>query len=176
MIIGIDVDGVLAPIHKKIDEVWKAAGLTCRHEPDVTDFNYSVCVGETAKELAYDVFRWEDLYDDMSPDVGAKRALAHFRENHRVVAVTSPFAQHASSKWSYCQRAGFAHSDIFLCGDKHFLTQLDVLVDDKAETLIEAPFKGILFDQPWNRWLRGHPRRAKGWGDVMHFVSELGGG
>ena len=52
MIIGIDVDGVLAPIHKKIDEVWKAAGLTCRHEPDVTDFNYSVCVGETAKELA----------------------------------------------------------------------------------------------------------------------------
>jgi 5'(3')-deoxyribonucleotidase len=173
MIIGIDVDGVLAPIHLLIDELWAEHGLDIAHEPDVTDFDYELCVGKKAKELAYGVFRRRQLYDNMNPDLGAVEALNLFREDHRVIAVTTPFAEHASSKWSFCQRAGFAHNDIFLCGDKHFLTQLDVLVDDKAETLIEAPFAGILFDQPWNRWLRHHPRRARGWGDVMRFVREL---
>ena len=73
-VVGIDVDGVLAMVHEKIDEVWAAAGLTFRHEPDVTDFDYAKCVGKTAKKLAYDVFAWGDLYDNMAPSHEAMAA------------------------------------------------------------------------------------------------------
>lgn len=167
-IIGVDVDGVLANVHEKIDVEWERAGLECRHAADVTDFDYAKCVGKEAKEIAYAVFRRPDLYDDMNAAGEAKAVLGDLHDMGRVVAVTSPFAEHAESKIRFCRRAGFSFDNIFLCHDKHLL-KLDVLIDDRAETLIEPPFAGVLFDQPWNRWLR-HPRRARGWHDVLGLV------
>jgi len=166
--IGVDVDGVMANVHEKIDREWMLHNLRISHASDVVDFDYAKCVGEEAKKIAYEVFRRPRLYDNMNLSVPAQEVLKALRSEARVVAVTSPFAEHAESKIQFCQRAGFDFHDIFLCHDKHLL-RLDVLVDDKAETLIEPPYPGVLFDQPWNRWLK-HPRRALGWSGVLKQV------
>jgi 5'(3')-deoxyribonucleotidase len=172
MIIGIDVDGVLAMVHKAVDKAWATAELPFTHDKDVLDYDYDKCVGKVAKRLAYEVFAIPTLYDNMAVDRSAASALRELRANHRVVAVTAPLAEHAGSKLRFCQRAGFDLHDTFLCHDKHLL-ELDVLVDDRAETLIEPPFVGILFDQPWNRWCHRHPRRAFNWNDVTRMIKEL---
>ncbi len=167
-IVGIDIDGVLAAVHEKIDREWINHGLTCRHDPDVTDFDYAKCVGKEAKKIAYEVFRRPNLYDNMNPEPEALQVLNGLRHRFKVVCVSAPFVEHAESKWRFAQRCGFEVGEIFLCHDKH-LVRLDALVDDKAETLVEPPFKGVLFDQPWNRWLR-HPRRAETWADVDRIL------
>lgn len=167
-IVGIDIDGVLAAVHKKIDREWELAGLTCRHASDVTDFDYMKCVGKEAKKIAYEVFARPKLYDNMNADHNAMRVLNNLRKKYRVVCVSAPFVEHAESKWRFAERCGFRTGDIYLCHDKHLL-RLDALVDDKAETLIEPPFMGVLFDQPWNRWLP-HPRRARTWDEVEKYL------
>lgn len=167
--IGIDVDGVLAMVHQKIDEVWADAGLEISHEPDVTDFDYAKCVGKEAKALAYEVFKWTDLYDNMAPPQEAMNALRELRRRYNVVAVSAPFPEHASSKWSFCQRAGFGTGEIFLTHAKHHV-KLDALVDDKVETLFDAPYLGVLFDQPWNRWCLHYPRRARSWDEIQKYL------
>lgn len=182
-IVGIDVDSVLFPIQELVViPAWVDAGLGgCMQ--DIVAFDYKACPNLTKahEDVAFDQFRRFDLYDGHRPTTEARDALKELRSLYRVVVVTSPFAEHATSKWAYCQRAGFDHKDIVLCGDKG-LVGIDVLVDDRAETALQlGKDRVVVFDRPWNRDLygsmqddRGHPfARAYGWEDVCRKVARL---
>lgn len=173
-LIALDVDSVLVPINeiKVLPELRRHwPNLTM---PDISAFSYKECLGAEVQEVAYSVFRRPDLYDDVVLTPEATDALALLRSVHdRVIAVTSPFAEHASSKWRMLQRIGFAHGDIVLCGDKG-LIDFDVLVDDRAETCEElGNDRCIVFDRPWNRFADLSFHRAYGWPDVPRKVARL---
>jgi 5'(3')-deoxyribonucleotidase len=175
-IIAIDVDSVLFPINERVIlPALHAAGLPTQLR-EITDFDYAACLSENHKQVAYDQFRRSDLYDGHMPPDSAMEALKILRRNNHVIAVSSPFAGHATSKWRFCQRAGFKHEDIVLCGDKG-LVRFDVLLDDRPSTLEEiGPSHAVVFDRPWNRTdgLMGYPyERAYGWDDVVRKVARL---
>jgi 5'(3')-deoxyribonucleotidase len=167
--IGIDVDSVLFPINELVVLPYlHSFGYSIELE-DITAFDYG---DPEIKRLAFECFMREDLYDGHRPSELARQVLARLREHNRVIAVSSPFASHAGSKWAYCMRAGFKHSDIVLCGDKT-LVDMDALVDDKAETVLElGNRRAVVFDRPWNKTVRGIPR-ARGWSEVIPALRKV---
>lgn len=176
MTIAIDVDSVLFPINELVVLPLLEARLgRAVSKQEITTWSYGEIEG--GKDIAYEAFRRSTLYDpyDLSVTPGATEALAELRSTYdRVIAVSSPFAGHATSKWRYLQRCGFDHEDIVLCGDKS-LVDFSVLVDDKPETCAElGTICSVVFDQPWNRLpeLAEH-ERAYSWEDVPRKVARL---
>ena len=174
--IALDVDSVLFPINEWIvlpemrkTYPWITMG-------DITTFDWEKCVGSEAKKIAYSVYQRPDLYDGYELEPHIRTVVNQLRDTYdRVIAVSSPFQQHASSKWAYCQRAGFAHGDIVICGDKT-LVKFDVLVDDRLSTCeAVGPDRAIIFDRPWNRAVSGDLsfERAYDWADVARKIARL---
>jgi 5'(3')-deoxyribonucleotidase len=161
-VIAFDVDSVLFPINELcvLPYLRDAHGILMTKD-QITAFDYG---NKTIQKWAYEVFRRSDLYDGHLPDPDALAVLTDLRKRHRVIAVSSPFRGHASSKWAFCQRFGFDHEDIVLCGDKT-LVGFDLLVDDRPRTLMEVGSRrALVFDQPWNRGELLWFDRIHGWG------------
>ncbi len=173
--IAIDVDSVLFPINELVILPLLSARLGREVSKDeITSWAYGEIEG--GKEIAYEAFRRSSLYDpyDLSMTPHASKELGVLRKRYkRVLAVSSPFAGHATSKWRYIQRCGFEHNDIVLCGDKS-LVDFDVLVDDRPDTALEmGPGRVVVFDQPWNRDVPLEYERAYNWADVPRKVARL---
>jgi 5'(3')-deoxyribonucleotidase len=173
--IAIDCDSVLFPINEVAVLPYMSAALgreVSRNE--ITDWTYGAI--EDGFKHAKVIFTRPNLYDgyDLSITEGAVDGLAALRATYdRVIAVSAPFWQHASSKWAYLLRCGFHHDDIFLCADKASV-RFDVLVDDAPHTCVEiGANRVVVFDQPWNRDLDLTYPRAYGWEDVPRKVARL---
>jgi len=160
-IIALDLDSTLFPLNELVVlPALRAAGFDVKMW-DITTFDWEECLGPEVKKIAMSVYMRPDLYDGLELSDEAIRLLDSLRRRYsRVIMVTSPFQQHAGSKWAFCQRAGFAHKDIFMCGDKA-LVNFDVLLDDRAETCAKiGPRRAVIFDRPWNRDLSPYFTRA----------------
>jgi 5'(3')-deoxyribonucleotidase len=166
--LALDVDSVLFPINELVVLPLMSARLgRTVAKSEITDWDYSAIPG--GKEIAYSAFRRPSLYDPYttSDTPGLGPALKRLRAMFRVIAVSSPFAGHATSKWRYLQRLGFDHADIVLTGDKR-LVGFDLLVDDAPKYLLDlSPERALVFDQPWNGVEElVEYERAYGWEDL----------
>jgi len=175
-VVAVDCDSVLFPINELVVLPLLESRLGRPvSKQEITDWDYSAIPG--AKEIAYEAFKRPNLYDQynlgaINPD--ALDGLAILRTQYRVLAVSSPMTDHASSKWRFLRRCGFAHTDVVLCGDKR-LIDFDVLVDDGPQYCLDmGQDHTVVFDQPWNRIdeLQGY-ERAYGWTDVPRKVARL---
>jgi len=176
-LIAIDCDSVLFPINELVILPLLESRLGRPvSKQEITDWDYSAIPG--AKEIAYEAFKRPNLYDQyrlgaVNPD--ARDGLAILRETYeRVIAISSPMTDHASSKWRFLKRCGFAHTDIVLCGDKR-LVDFDVLLDDGPQYCLDfSRDHVVVFDQPWNRLdeLQDY-ERAYSWEDVPRKVARL---
>lgn len=174
--IALDVDSVLFPINELIvlpvlsGRLGRSVGKL-----EITSWSYGDI--KDGKKTAYQVFRRPELYDLYNMEHlygGAEEVLGALRTHHRVIALSSPFASHATSKWRFLQRLGFAHEDIVLCGDKT-LVGFDLLLDDAPHTCAAVGAdRAVVFDQPWNHVpeLR-YFHRANHWQDVPEIVARI---
>lgn len=174
-IVAVDCDSVLFPINELVvlPLLRERLGREVQKQ-EITSWDYVEIEG--AKKIAYEAFKRPNLYDayDLSVMPGAVDGLAVLRSQYRVIAVSSPFAEHATSKWSFLRRCGFKHEDVVLCGDKR-LVQFDVLLDDAPMHLLDVgSAHAVVFDQPWNRVDELDSfERAYGWEDVPRKVARL---
>ena len=170
--IAFDIDSVLFPVNELavLPALSEHFGRTVS-EDEITDFDYRKCwpnepqaVANAAQRVAFEQFRRPDLYDGYKISDTQRDTLDVLRAaGYRVLAVSSPFREHASSKWAYCQRADFYHKDIVLCGDKS-LVRFDLLIDDRPDTIrMIGPERSLVFDQPWNTRLPTRFGRVMGW-------------
>ncbi len=173
-IIALDLDSTLFPLNEwlVLPALW-ANGFPDVTIDDVTAFDWEECLGRRAKEIAFSVYKNPNLYDGFALPAEAQQLLSDLRNRYdRVIVVTSPFAAHAGSKWNLCLRSGFAHKDIFMCGDKA-MVNFDVLLDDRAETCQEVgPRRAVVFDRPWNQDLNSIYFRAYGLADAARAISQ----
>ena len=173
--VALDVDSVLFPINELqvLPYMEQVLGYPV-DKSEVTTWTFGDI--PRGRELALAVFTRPDLYDGFTVKhtPGLADALALLRSQYRVLAVSAPFAEHATSKWHYLRRLGFTDDRIVLTGDKG-LVDFDVLVDDKPLTAeVLGPSRVVVFDQPWNRVddLQLH-HRAYNWDDVPRKVARL---
>ena len=172
-ILALDIDSVMFPINEElILPALRRAGMPYEMK-DITDFDYRKCLGQFARDVAYNQFKRHDLYDYSVLQAPVRTALKLLRAEYTVLAVSSPFQQHASSKWDFMRREGFSDQEIVLCGNKA-LVDVDLLIDDRPNTCrMVGHSRCVVFDQPWNQNVSEYFERVYNWEDVPEMVARF---
>lgn len=177
MLIGIDVDGVIANLHQTwLDRYNQDYNDTVRleqlHNWDAEKWPIKP---ECGKKI-YDYLRQGDLYQEVQPFPGALYFVQSLKKQvHRVVYVTSNAKGMTDQKWEWLEREGFLPTgrytaeDLVVAHDKR-LVKTDVLIDDKLATVVRHPYPTILMDQPWNRD-RNWSTRAYSWNEALTMLN-----
>jgi 5'(3')-deoxyribonucleotidase len=180
--IGVDVDDTVADLCS----AW-VAEYNRRWDDTIkewTTWDLPKIVKSECGTKVYEILQDPELYDRVLPISGALAGINHLRnQGHRVVYVTScgydPKTVSASSgaKLDWLRQKGFLAAgresieDFVIAADKT-LAAVDVLVDDRATTIVKwtgLGKLGVLFDRPHNRGCTDGVR-AKGWFDVNQII------
>ncbi len=178
MIIGVDIDGVIAdsePTYRRT--INRLFNLDLKKE-DVTSYKYEECAGLTDEQmhLFWKTFYREGGWLKIKPIKGARKFLAKLKkEKHRIVIVTSRPREHIKKEThQWLKENGMPYSELIFLENhrsKHQAALLrghrfDYFIEDYYECALDLARRGVkvlLLDYPWNRWGRPHPniRRIK---------------
>ncbi len=178
MIIGIDVDGVLAdsePLYRQT--INRLFDLHLKQE-DITSYKYEECAKLTDDQmrLFWKTFYREGGWLKIKPVKGAKKFLNKLkREKHRIVIVTSRPREHIKKEtYQWLKKHKMPYSELIFLENhksKHQAALLrghrfDYFIEDYYKYALDLAQKGIkvlLMDYPWNRWGKPHSniRRIK---------------
>jgi len=133
MRIGIDVDLTIVPtLEKWLKWYEEKTGHKVELPPGI---GYDVNKYLSKHENPYEFWELEDLYDDIEPYKDAKYFIDKLSENHTIVFVSSVFGNHYDSKKRFIEKYfPYAH---FIATDSKWLVDVDILIDDKIETIDE---------------------------------------
>ena len=156
LVIGIDVDGVLADqITGVLPRIAKRYGVVLTYD-DITDW----CLPIKDSDIKREILRAQEdrMYViDMPVHEGARRLLKFIGELHRVVVITARKGNAAipwTTEWLKKKRLGY--DEVVATSEARKSThRTDMLIDDfvgNIEDYLKST-KGVavLIDQPWNR-------------------------
>lgn len=189
MIIGIDIDGVLAdsePLYRQT--INRLFNLTLKQK-DVTSYKYEECAGLTEDQmrLFWKTFYREGGWLKIKPIKEAKRFLDKLkRKKHRIVVVTSRPREHIKEEtYQWLKEHKIPHSELIFLENhksKHQAALLrghkfDYFIEDNYEYALDLAQKGVkvlLMDYSWNRWGKPHPniRRIKNLKEAEAIILE----
>lgn len=155
LVIGIDVDGVLAnQIHGIQPRVRARLGMELRYE-DITDWRLPLGNSDIAKEIGI-ALEDPEYVVGMPVHDGAREVVDGLYTRNRIVMITGrpPETRAWTSQW--LQNHGFTLDDVVNIKERNkSFYRTDVLVDDYIENIREYLMNtngtAILVDQPWNR-------------------------
>lgn len=182
MIIGCDVDGVVADLHTRWLELYNRDFGDNLTVVDIRAWGLDEFVKPEAKKAIYGYLHKEDLYDHVRPVEGALEGVQYLRaRGYRVVFVTSNVLGMTDPKWRWLVSKGFlpnttSQPDLVVANDKGLLTGVDTLLDDRDKNVEDwqkaSGRTGILFDAPYNHASVGL-FRVYGWGEALEAIEEL---
>jgi 5'-nucleotidase len=187
MLIGLDMDGVMADWDGFLDEQLDAV-------PELHDFprqpergwNSFSDADPRHKKAVYKILEHPEYYSSLKPIEGAVAAANQMRsDDHDVVFISSPWESNpmgyqAKANWLFQHFGGWARKNLILTSDKT-LVIADVLVDDKpvikgrrldlARPLTSPLWQRVIFAQSYNEDIAG-PRIENwtdgSWKDVLY--------
>jgi 5'(3')-deoxyribonucleotidase len=172
MIILVDVDGVIAPIHIKwIELINKTFGdkLT---EDDIDCWD-AIMTKSKGGVRVFDLLPY--VYENTKPTKGALDGIKALRDmKHKVVFVTNGiFLQ--KIEWIFdngfsVAKSRTSPSDIIIASDKSLIIG-DVLIDDYYMNFGNRNYP-ILFNARWNEHINGYPR-AFTLEDAVHMIENI---
>jgi 5'(3')-deoxyribonucleotidase len=176
LVVGIDVDGVLAnQINGIVPRVKARLGISLRYE-DVTEWRLPLGSSDIAKEIAI-ALEDQEYVIGMPVHDGARDLVDELYKEDRVLMITARPADTRVWTSQWLQNHGFMLDELVsVKEEKKSLYRSDVLIDDYIgnihEYLENTSGIAILVDQPWNRRERGHLRD---WisQDRLHVVTNM---
>lgn len=180
MIVGVDVDGVIADVmtpwlercNQRLYEQGKAADW--QHD-DITQWGFWGQIGLTEQEV-WDQFP-ATIYDDVLPYPGQKAAVDAIRaQGHTIHYVTScQTLDHAAAKLEWLRQYGFwtyGVDDFTATGSKFYhkdktTVPVDWLIDDNVDNCVTFPKYSLLVTRPHNRNDITNVKRVKGLEDAV---------
>ncbi len=175
LIIGVDVDGVVADLHTEWLRRYNEDFNDTLKVEDIAHWGITEIVKPECGKQMFRYLDGGDIYDDVKPIKGARTAIAILRSRgSRVVFVSSCITGTADAKCRWLEQHGFlehgkyTQRDFITSADKS-LIKAHWLVDDRAETLDEFPGRTLLFDQPWNQLSNRHKRLHR-WSEVTDII------
>jgi len=176
MIIGVDIDNVIAETEKELRRViFEKKGLSLTRE-DITSYSFENVAGierEDLKEI-FEMFNEGGIFLDLEVMEGARETMSLLNEKHRIVLVTSRPACVERHTRQWLEREGIPYDEL------HFATEkkangipFDLFFEDQDKFAIELAEEGayvLLFDAPWNRHVEhDNINRVYSWQDVHRF-------
>lgn len=150
MIIGCDVDGVLADLNT----TWLA--LYNRDYKDnltlgkITEWDVSKLVKPECGKKIIEYLKLPRFYDYVKPLTYSLRGVVSLKKFGRVVFITTEIEGFGGRKYLWLKRYGFVSDlkDYVEAADKT-LIKADIMIDDKPSNLFGKGTR-LLFTQPWN--------------------------
>ncbi len=175
MIIGLDVDGVLADTMTPWLARYNAEFDDNLTPEDITDWSIHDFVKPEARKRIYRLMD-ASIYDDTLPIAGALQGVRELRcLGHRIIFITSSMENQWGAKYGWLKRHGFieARKDYFEAADKA-LVAADLLLDDYHTNVMRFSIlrRAVLFNQPWNRRYYDLPRVCS-WPDFTSYIRSI---
>lgn len=170
----IDIDGVLADLHKVWLPPYNKTYKDNMTKDQITEWGMHKLVKPECGVKIYDYLRDPDLYENCPEIEGALDGVKEIRAMGFAPLFVSSGFHLGKMRWMY--NHGFTHGDWFndmelvQAADKYvFINHADYIIDDYHKNLEGYRFP-ICFDQPWNKEYRGH--RAYNWEGVVTMLQE----
>lgn len=191
MIIGIDIDGVIANSETDYRKTINRLFNLNLKQKDIIFYKYEECAGLTEEQMClfFKTFYREGGWLKIKPIRGAKKFLDKLKkEKHRIIIVTSRPREHIKKEtcqWLKKHKMPYAEL-IFLENhkSKHQAAlirghKFDYFIEDYYENALDFAQKGVkvlLVDYPWNRQEKPHPniKRIKNLQEAEAIILEKG--
>lgn len=182
MHILVDMDDTIANWQDRFDEELHYFGQEALFIPrknERTCFDLHKDRTTRESEIINEIMDMEGFYADLAPIEGAIDALySMLAAGHEVSLVTSPWLSNATcvqDKYDWVrEHLGDDWVDRVIITKDKTLIEGDVLIDDKPEIhgKAEPKWVHILFDQPYNRYVRDKTRQVgwEDWKDAVHYA------
>jgi 5'(3')-deoxyribonucleotidase len=182
MVVGLDVDGVLAGFVERWLEYANEVAGTAYTAADATDYNFrNLDLPDRARDYAWGSVAEPGACAALDVLPGAVAGVRQLeRDAHTVLFVTSPLA--SSPTWAH-EREGWLRThfgvDRARVVHAHDKTAVgvDVLVDDYLNNVHaftrsrgNAYVSGIVWDRPWNQPRAPRPCRVCGWDELAALL------
>jgi len=176
MIIGVDIDNVIADTEKELRRLLnERKGLNLTRE-DITSYTLENIAGIERGDLKdiLDMFNHGDIFLNLEVAEGARETMERLAEKHEVVLVTSrPAGVEAHTRtWLKRNEIPF-HRLVFADGTKVNDIPYELFLEDQGNFACELAESGtfvLLFDAPWNRDVsHDNMDRVYSWDDVQKF-------
>lgn len=176
MIIGVDIDNVIADTEKELRRVLlETKGIRLNRE-DITNYSLNDIGGidpETLRELLA-MFNEGDVFSGLEVIDGASETLELLMKAHRVELVTSRPEKLRLQTEAWLARNNVPYHELkFASHSKVNGVPYELFLEDQdnfARELAESGTFVLLFDAPWNRHVE-HENidRVYSWEDVQRF-------
>jgi 5'(3')-deoxyribonucleotidase len=176
MIIFVDIDGVVADLHKVWFERYNRDYKDDLMEMRVLSWDLHQYVKIECGKNIYTYLLDRHLYDTVEPVEDAVYYINKLRrDGHRVVFVTTSPWETMGTKFEWLNKHGFevSDNDYVEAKQRRFLRG-DILLDDNLENCQEFHGYGAVYDKPWNQGK--YPLRVKDWAEFYKYVKSYRSG
>tara|TARA_Y100000310_G_scaffold344806_1_gene459650 strand:+ start:1926 stop:2516 length:591 start_codon:yes stop_codon:yes gene_type:complete len=190
MLIGVDVDDVLAELMEQLLRDYNLEHGTGISKNDVLSYDLSELWGGTIEETIAIVngFYHGSLFREIQPVFGSQEGVRKLSERHKLEVITSrPYSIERETKGWVEEYFGGLFSEVTLTNEfplderpgrgKHEVCEergIDVLIDDymgHAERCSGNGTRVLLYDQPWNQGeVPEGVTRVYSWNDVVREI------
>lgn len=176
MIIGVDIDNVIADTEKKLRQLLsEERGITLARE-DIRNYRLENIAGIGRDELSFimDRFNNGSMFLDVEVIEGAGETIERLKERHRIIIVTSRPEKVAAITRQWLAKNYIAYDELhFVSNTKVNGIPYDLFLEDQDNFATELADEGtfvLLFDAPWNRDVEHENiERVYSWQDVRRF-------
>lgn len=179
MIIGVDVDGVVADLHTEWLRRYNADYGDCLTPEGFRAWDVHRFVKPECGKRIYDYLHDADLYPHVDPVPGAAEGIYALQSfGHRVVYITSNVWGMSDQKWTWLEQWKFlpreATAPNLISATDKSLFAVDAMVDDYHENLrTSRATHRLLLSRPWNQGEEGPWRRVASWDCVCDYFNGL---
>jgi len=171
--LGLDVDSVLCDSIPDILSRINHEQGTSLEKKDVVEWDLPIG-SSTIGELILEAFRDPLFLILLPPMDGAVEAVKRLAIDFDIIIVTSRKQLTTDATRAWVERF-FGPLLVIHTGDTKNAHDLDILVDDAPHNVLafaDAGRPAILFDQPWNQKVPGHPLiwRCRNWPQVHRAI------
>lgn len=183
MIVGVDIDGVVADsLLAWITELNKYFGQNKRIE-DVSSYQFDKVYNVTWEEMDYFFRQYQQiLLSNLTPVQHAPRALELLKDKHRLVLITARPEEFRMMTEIWLREHGIHYDELMMtsyCDKAEFCqrAQVDIYIEDSLEnanSIVTTGIPVILFDAPYNQ-VNSDSRllRRYDWPEIYRTVQAL---
>lgn len=183
MIVGVDIDGVVADsLLAWITELNKYFGQQKRIE-DVVSYQFDKVYNVTWDEMDYFFRQYQEvLLSNLAPVEHAPRALELLKEKHQLVLITARPESFRTMTQEWLQHHQIPYDDLMMtnyCDKADYCSQarVDIYIEDSlenAQSIARTGIPVVLYDAPYNRNNKdGQLIRRFNWPEIYRTVHAL---
>jgi 5'(3')-deoxyribonucleotidase len=177
--IAIDFDSTLFPTVEKVIETYNNHNNTSINLSQITTYNLYDCFPEDVADELISLFVDKTTYNSLQPYKGSIKAVQSLvGKGHEIIIATATDARNLEWKEKLLQRYfPFIPKENLIRIYNKKLLNVDVLIEDKLDTLTQTFAERVCFNQPWNENKEADYvysiYRIHNWGEINNIINTI---